>query len=339
MLFNNVMIESVEYILGPQRVTSSDLEERISDTLARLGIRPGLLEAISGIRERRFWELGTQPSEIATLAGRKAIEIAGIDPKEIGCMISTSVMKDYIEPSVASLVHGNLRLSPNCINYDVSNACLGFVNGMLNIAMMIESKAIKYGLVVAGEAGRELIEATVKRLQRADVTKEDFMEHLATLTLGEGAVAMILSHRDVSKTNHKINGSISLADTVHNRLCVAKPDFMRANPGKLMTAGVNLVAKTWKLAAKTFENWHDDHIDLYAPHQVSSHNNAAAAKAIGATKSKFKATFPTHGNTGPVGLPTALAMAAEEGEIKEGSRVCLVGIGSGLNCTLMSVSW
>ena len=56
MLFNNVMIESVEYILGPQRVTSSDLEERISETLARLGIRPGILEAISGIRERRFWE-------------------------------------------------------------------------------------------------------------------------------------------------------------------------------------------------------------------------------------------------------------------------------------------
>lgn len=339
MLFHNVTIESVEYVLGPHRVTSTDLEEQISETLARLGIRPGMLEAISGIRERRFWDLGTQPSEIATLAARKAIEMAGIDPHEIGCMINTSVMKDYIEPSVASLVHGNLKLSPHCINYDIGNACLGFVNGIFNVAMMIEAKAIKYGLVVAGEAGRELIEATIRRLQKADVDKQDFMTHLATLTLGEGAVAMVLSHKDISKTGHHVNGAISLADTEHNRLCVAKPDFMKANPAKLMTAGVNLVAKTWKLATKTLENWSDDQIDMYTPHQVSSHNTNAVIKAIGATKSKFKLTFPMLGNTGPVGLPTALAMAAEEGQIKNGSHVCLMGIGSGLNCTLMSVSW
>jgi len=339
MRFDNVMIESVEYILGPHRVTSSDIEEQISGTLARLGIRPGMLEAISGIRERRFWDLGTKPSEIATLAARKAIEISGIDPDEIGCMISTSIMKDYIEPSVASLVHGNLQLSPNCINYDIGNACLGFVNGIFNVGLMIEAKLIKYGLVVAGEAGREIVEATLRQLQKSEITKEDFMANLATLTLGEGAVAMVLSHKDVSRTGHQVKGAVSLAATEHNQLCIAKPDFMRANPSKLMVAGIKLLAKTWKLAAKTFENWNDEHIDLYAPHQVSSHNTTAAVKALEATDSKFKKTYPLHGNTGPVGLPTALAMAAEEGAIEEGSRVALLGIGSGLNCTLMNVDW
>jgi len=248
-------------------------------------------------------------------------------------------MKDYIEPSVASLVHGNLKLASHCMNYDIGNACLGFVNGIFNMAMMIESKAIKYGLVVAGEAGRELIEATVNRLKQADVTRGDFMENLATLTLGEGAVAMILSHTDVSKTGHKVNGAVNVAETKHNRLCVAKPGFMKANPGKLMIAGANLFAKTWKLATKTFENWSDDQIDMYAPHQVSSHNTDAVVKAIGISKSKLKITFPELGNTGPAGLPTALAMAAEDGNIKPGSRVCLMGIGSGLNCTIMSVDW
>jgi 3-oxoacyl-[acyl-carrier-protein] synthase-3 len=339
MLFKNVRIEAVEYELGPHRVTSTDLEEQISETLARLNIRPGILETLSGIRERRFWDLGTMPSEIATIAARKAIEIAGIDPKEIGCMISTSVMKDYIEPSVASLVHGNLKLAPNCINYDIGNACLGFVNGIFNIGLMIEAKLIKYGLVVAGEAGRELIEMTIKRLQQADITKQDFMDNIATLTLGEGAVAMVLSHKDVARTEHKINGAVSMSATEHNRLCVASPLAMKANPGKLMTAGVNLIAKTWKLASKTLESWSDDNIKLYAPHQVSSHNTLAVIKAIGATPTKFKLTFPMLGNTGPVGLPTALAMAGEAGEIKLGDHVCLLGIGSGLNCILMSVTW
>ena len=333
------MIESVEYELGPHRVPSSDLEEQLSETLARLGIPPGMLEAVSGIRERRFWDLGTQPSQVATLAARKAIGIAGIDPKEIGCMVSTSVMKDYIEPSVASLVHGNLNLSSHCINYDIGNACLGFVNGIYNMAMMIEAKAIKYGLVVAGEAGRELIEATIDRLQKPEVDRKVFMENLATLTLGEGAVAMILSHKNVSKTGHKVNGAVSVAETKHNRLCVAKRDFMKANPGKLMATRASLFAKTWKLAAKKFENWSDEQNDVYAPHQVSSHNTDAVVKAIGISKSKLKITFPELGNTGPAGLPTALVMAAEDGNIKQGSRVSLMGIGSGLNCTIMSVDW
>ncbi len=339
MLFNDVMIESVEYVLGPHQVTSTDIEEQISETLARLGVRPGMLESLSGIRERRFWDLGTMPSEVATLAARKAIEIAGIDPHEIGCLVNTSIMKDYIEPSVASLVHGNLKLSPSCINYDVGNACLGFVNGILNIGLMIESKVIKYGLVVAGEAGREIVEATLERLQGSDVTKQELMTHLATLTLGEGAVAMVLSHKDVTRTGHKVNGAVNLSATEHNRLCVAKPNFMKANPGKLMVAGVKLITKTWELATKTLERWSDEQIDLYTPHQVSSHNTNAVVKAIGATKSKFKLTFPTLGNTGPAGLPTALAMANEDGQLESGDHVCLLGIGSGLNCTLMSVDW
>jgi 3-oxoacyl-[acyl-carrier-protein] synthase-3 len=207
------------------------------------------------------------------------------------------------------------------------------------MGLMIEARLIKYGLVVAGEAGRELIEATVNRLQKSDVTKAELMENLATLTLGEGAVAMILSHKDVAKTDHKILGAVSMAATEHNRLCVAKPDFMKANPGKLMMAGASLIAKTWKLATKTLDSWSDEEINLYAPHQVSSHNTTAVIKAIGANPSKVKLTFPTLGNTGPAGLPTALAIAHEDGDLHDGDHICLVGIGSGLNCTLMSVRW
>lgn len=339
MLFENVRIESMGYEIGPERVTSADLEEQFSDTLIRLKVRPGVLEAISGIRERRFWKLGTMPSEIATLAAQKAIDLAGINPDDIGSLVNTSVMRDYIEPSTASLIHGNLRLASNCINYDVGNACLGFVNGIINTALMIEARVIKYGLVVAGEAGRELIESTVRHLQQPEVTKQDFMENLATLTLGEGAVAMILSHKDYAHTDHRINGSISLSATEHNRLCVASPTLMKTYPAKLMQAGVKLMVKTWNLAAKTLENITDERISMYVPHQISSHNTNAFVHSLDLTADKFKLTFPMLGNTGPVGLPTALAMAGEAGELKSGDHVCLLGIGSGLNSTLMSVTW
>ncbi|MEO7910691.1 MAG: 3-oxoacyl-ACP synthase III, partial [Roseiflexaceae bacterium] len=148
MLFNNVAIESLSYVLAPQHVTSAALEEQISTTMQRLGVPAGRLEALSGIRERRFWAHGTMPSEIATQAAQLAIEQAGIDRQAIGCVVNTSVCKDYIEPSVACLVHGNLKLSPSCMNYDIGNACLGFLNGMLSVGMMIEAGLIDYGLVV-----------------------------------------------------------------------------------------------------------------------------------------------------------------------------------------------
>jgi 3-oxoacyl-[acyl-carrier-protein] synthase-3 len=339
MLFENVRIESIGYELGPEIVTSSDLEEQFSETLARLKIHPGMLESISGIHERRFWPLGTKPSEIGTIAATKALEKANIDLDEIGCLISTSVMRDYIEPSTASLIHGNLRLPAHCINYDLGNACLGFVSGMVNIAMMIDAGLIKRGLVVAGEAGREMIETTVRHLRQPTITRQDFMENLATLTLGEGAVAMVLSHSSVAGTDHRVNGAVSLSATEHNRLCVASPTMMKTYPAKLMRAGLELMQKTWGLAASSLSRITDDQIKMYVPHQVSSHNTQVIGDALHLTASKVKRTFPWLGNTGPVGLPTALALADEAGELSDDDLVCLMGIGSGLNATVMSVTW
>lgn len=339
MRFENVMIESVAYELATETITSADIEEQISGTLERIGVGRGMLETVSGVTERRFWKPGTQPSEVATIAAHKAIEIAGIDPGNIGCLISTSVMKDYIEPSVACLIHGNLKLPASCINYDIGNACLGFVTGMVNVATMIDARIVDHALVVAGEANRALLTATIERLKSPAAGTSDLMANLATLTMGEGAVAMILSHQDVSKSGHKIKEAISLAATEHSRLCVAKDDFLYAIPRRLMIAGVALMTDTWMLAEKTFEDWKDENIDLYVPHQVSSHNTDAVIRAIGATKEKFKLTFPTLGNTGSAGLPMALALAAEEKRIQAGSRVCLMGIGSGLNSAVMSIDW
>ncbi|MFT4822777.1 MAG: 3-oxoacyl-[acyl-carrier-protein] synthase III, partial [Cryomorphaceae bacterium] len=151
----NVVIEAIAYELPPHIITSLSIEEQFSATLDRFGIPLGSMERLTGIKERRFWDAGTAPSDVATGAARKVIEESGINPDEIGCIINTSVSKDYIEPSVACLVHGNLKLSPKCRNYDIGNACLGFIDGMSNILMMLETGQIKYGLVVNGESSRD----------------------------------------------------------------------------------------------------------------------------------------------------------------------------------------
>ncbi len=339
MFSENVTIEAMAYELGPHRITTASLEDQIAETMARLHIPKGQLERLTGIKERRFWDREVQPSDAATLAAQKLIDQTGINPDDIGCLVNTSVCKDYIEPSVACLVHGNLGLSPHCLNFDVSNACVGALHGMQTIGMMIDSGAIKYGMVVCAESSREGIESTIQRLQSPEADMDFYRLNFATLTIGSGAVAMLLTHKKYSQTGHTVNGLVNLAATEYNRLCTASKTEMKTYAHELMEAGLQLVGRTWQIASQKLDNWSDDTIDRYIPHQVSVRQIAGMCKYLGVNPNKIQLNVKTLGNMAAAALPITLAMAAEQGTIKSGDHVGLLGIGSGLNCSIMSVSW
>ncbi len=339
MFFKNVAIEAVAYELPPHIIRSVEIENQLSETVNRFKMQQGFIEGLTGIRERRFWDPGIQPSDVATLAAEKVIEKAGIDPSMIGCMVSTSVSKDYIEPSVASIVHGNLKLPSDCINYDIGNACLGFLNGMSVIGMMIDQGMIDYGLIVDGESSREVVESTIAFLNRPETGPDVLRDHFATLTLGSGAVAMILGRKDRSNTGHSLNGAVTKAATQHARLCLGQRDHMIADASKVLIFGVALAKETWEIACHTLENWSDASLDLFVPHQVSQRNMEVLTDKLNLEIEKFHLNFYTLGNIGPAALPITLAQAEEEGYAYPGAHVALMGIGSGLNCSMMSVSW
>jgi len=337
--FTNVTIEAVACVLPTTVITSADIENQLSEPMAKFGIKPGLIEGLTGIRERRFWDADQQASDVATMAAEKVLEKAGIQRESIGCLISTSVCKDYIEPSVASLVHGNLGLADHCINYDIGNACLGFVNAMTSVGLMIDNGLIDYGLIVDGENSREVVEATIQRLLQPETNPESFRDQFATLTLGSGAVAMILCRKELSTDSHVLNGSVTRAATRHCRLCLGQREYMTADASKVLIFGVELAKKTWDFACRTLPRWSDGEIDAYMPHQVSRRNMDVLNEKLGLTPEKHHLNFPTLGNIGPAAVPITLSQAAEAGKIKTGDHVALMGIGSGLNCSMMSVSW
>jgi 3-oxoacyl-[acyl-carrier-protein] synthase-3 len=338
VLFKNVAIEAMAYELAPHRVTSAWLEDQIGETMGRLGVPRGRLEQLSGIRERRFWDEGTRPSEAATLAARKAIAAAEIDPREIGVVINTSVCQDFLEPSTSVFVHHNLGLAQRCINFDVRNACLGFLNGMYTAGLMIESGDITYALVVDGEGAQDVVMSTVRRLQSPTATMDEFRDNFAALTLGSGGAAMLLAHSSVARSSHRLNGVVTMAATEHNQLCIGMPTYMKTDAAALLTSGITLVGQTWALAKEVLPNWSDDQIACYAPHQVSARHTAAVAETIGVSPAKFQINFPVLGNIGPAAVPISLAQAAET-RLKPGDHIGLLGIGSGINCSMMSVTW
>ncbi len=338
MLHNNVNIESIEYVLPPYVITTEWIFKQLRPLLDRLNIPTEGVRAASGIEERRFWEKGITITEAATLSARKALEASGLRKEQIGCLISTSVCKDYIEPSMASLIHGELGLPPECLNFDLGNACLAFMNGVSILANLIETGQIQAGMLVDAEDSRTVTEATIARLNRPETDINEFRRHFAALTLGSGSVSAVLTHRSISKTTHRVIGHVALADTTRRDLCLGKPDWMIVETRQLLEAGINLAAATWDKAHKTF-GWTADSIDLFICHQVGATHHRKLFESLGLDRNRSFVTYPFLGNVGPASVPLTLAIARDRGYLEPGYRLALMGIGSGLNCSMMEVIW
>lgn len=331
----NVGLLSVEAIEAPEVVTSAWIDEQLADTYARTGLKPGTLSELAGIEARRWWPPEVTFDEAAANAGRAAIDASGIDPARIGMMISTSVCKHHLEPSVACAVHHRLGLSPSCLNFDVGNACLGFINGMSIAAAAIDAGQIDYALIVDGEGSRYTQETTIARLQGPDVTAGDVFAEFASLTLGSGAAAAVLGRMDQHPDAHRLVGGIARAGTAHHQLCVGDLDRMTTDTHGLLVAGLDLAEEAWKHAGEAFD-W-ELGMDWYVVHQVSQVHTKLITERLGIDPGKVPLTFPHYGNVGPAAIPITLAGVA--GEIQAGERVLCMGIGSGLNTSFTEIVW
>jgi acyl-CoA:acyl-CoA alkyltransferase len=338
MKFDNVAIVGVAHVDAPHRIPSEDIDARMAETYRRMGVPARLLESLTGVKARRFWDRETRPSDAATLAARKVLADTGVDSKRLGALINTSVCRDYVEPSVACFVHANLGLPETCLNFDIANACLGFIDGMHMVGNLIERGQIDFGLVVDGESSRPVVEATLDRLSAPTCDAAMLRDQLATLTLGSGAAAMVLAHTRLAPAGHRFHGGTSLADTQHNQLCRGQNDVGITDTRGLLNHGVALARRTWELAQKQL-GWNADMVDLFALHQVSELHTQELARTVGFDVSKAVLIYPELGNVGPASVPIVLSKALEAERIGAGDHIVLGGIGSGLNCTVAGVTW
>jgi 3-oxoacyl-[acyl-carrier-protein] synthase-3 len=338
MLYQHVSIASVRHIEAPIRVKSTDIMARLQPTLDRLGIRDNLLEDVAGIYERRFWDGPVTPSDAATMAAQKALAASGIPHEKIGILVNTSVCRDFLEPSTASIIHGNLGLADTCQNFDVGNACLAFMNGMDIAARMIERGDIEYALIVDGETSNLITENTITRLLRPDVSEQDFRQEFASLTLGSGSAAMVLGRSELLPDGHRYVGGVTRAATQFSHLCRGNIDRMVTDTRTLLVEGLKLAAKTFQ-AARAAMGWAAGELDEFAIHQISRVHTAALVELLGIDPKKVLTVFPDFGNVGPASVPITLSKLDEMGRLQKGKRIALLGIGSGLNCSMAEVVW
>ena len=348
MRYQHVCIEGFAHILAPHVVTSDEIEQRLGPVYDRLRLPQGRLELMTGIRERRFFDPDTLPGTVSALTAGKAIDATGIDRRHIGALVHGSVCRDQLEPATASGVHAALGLPSSSLIVDVSNACLGLLNGMLVVADMIELGRIRAGVVVGTETGRGLVEGTIDTLLNTPhLTRKDVKLAFASLTIGSGSAAIVLCDRRLSRTGRRLLGGAFLSDTPSHQLCAGGVEShrhgddrprMETDSEALLNAGIELAGQAWRTTRRSL-GWSNSDVDRVFTHQVGRAHRKLLLERLELDPSTDFPTIEFLGNTGAAALPMAVSLGIERGLLSAGDRVALLGIGSGLNCVMLGVQW
>ncbi len=346
MKYQHVCVESIVCTLPDEILTTAELEKRLAPVYRRLKLPEGRLELLTGIRERRLWPVGVLPGDQSVKTCEKLLGACAIDPKKIGALLHGSVCRDYLEPATACGVHRRLGLPNECTIFDISNACLGIATGMIQIANMIELGQIEAGIVVGTESSRSLTEATVRFLNEdTTLDRKGIKRAFASLTIGSGSAAVLLTHKNISRTGRKLVGGTVLSNTVLSDLCRSDTDqgggdsmnpLMWTDSETLMVEGVGLAAIAFERFLET-TGWTRDSIALFLTHQVGKAHQQLLFEKLGLSDEKHYSTLEFLGNTGSAAMPTAAALALEERRIPPGQRLAFLGIGSGINTLMLAL--
>lgn len=336
IVHRNAALLAVEMSLPQVTVTSDEIDEMLTPARKRLRLPKGVLQRVAGVYERRWWkDTANGWKQGVVLAAERAMAKAGIMRDQVGLLINASVCRQHLEPAVSTQIHHSLGMPRSCMNFDITNACLGFVNAMTVAAGMIDAGQIRYALVVGAEDVEEVQRGTVDRLNSKSATRADFNNQFAALTLGSGAAAAVLGPADEHPEGHRLKVTQARAGTEHNELCIGDMEDMRTDSAGLLENGISLILDTWKGA-------NDDGLDFasiehFIPHQVSMVYTRNFSKITGVGMERIPVSFPDWGNVAAEAVPMTLAHHQEK--IARGERVLLMGVGSGLNTAMMEVQW
>lgn len=334
------VIAAIAAELPPEVVTSGAIEARLAPLYDRIGLVPGRLELMTGIKERRFWREPVRPSDVAARAGARAIAASGIDRGKIGLLIHGSVCRDFLEPATASVIHHHLELPSTAQAFDLSNACLGVLSGVVTAMSAIEAGRIDAALIVSGEDGRPLVEQTIAGLL-ADpgATRQSIKRAFASLTIGAGAAAILVSRRELAPRGHRLAGFVQRTASQHHGLCQGGEGgemTMSTDAEALLAAGLEVAKEAWQALISEL-SWPPGSFDRVVTHQVGRAHTRALHQAIGVPEERGFVTYDRLGNVGSASLPLTLALA--EPSLVPGQRVGLLGIGSGLQTLMIGVEW
>ncbi len=264
-------------------------------------------------------------------------------------LIYAGVCREQFEPATACNVAAGVGVSPSAAVFDISNACLGVLNGMLDIANRIELGQIRAGLVVSCESAREINDIMIGRML-AEKSMDLFRNSLATLTGGSGAAAVLLTDGPFGQSQPRLLGGVTQAAPEHHRLCrwgfqPTLPPALGQFTQVMTTDSIGLVKHSEGLGRRTWLafleeiGWTKEQVDKIICHQVGAVHHDLILKTLDLPPERDFSTFPYLGNMGTVSLPVTAALAEERDFLQRGDRVGFLGLASGMNSLMLGIQW
>jgi len=316
---------------APDRVmTNLDLESIVETSDSWIRER-------TGIAERRIAAPGQATSDLAVLAGKKALEMAGISGADLDGIIVATTTPDMPFPSTACLVQRDLGAG-KAFAFDLNAVCSGFVYALKVADSMIKSGSAQKILVIGAEVMSRYL---------------DWEDRTTCVLFGDGAGALVLSassdpqSRGVGKMALHADGAgweMIYVPGGGSRL-PASSDVVAQKMTKIRMKG----AETFKMAVRTIESsirevlalegLTPSDIDWVIPHQANGRILGAVGQRLGISEDRFCLNIERYGNTSAASIPVALDEAVRSGRIGKGDRVVVTAFGAGVTWGSGVLTW
>lgn len=310
--------------------TGSYLPERIvsNDELARtVETNDDWIVERTGIRARHIAADGEMTSDLATIAARRALEAAGLDPRSVGLIVLATTTPDRTFPATAVQVQANLGID-DCIAFDVQAVCSGFLYALSVADAMLCRDSGMVALVIGAETFTRLL---------------DWDDRTTCVLFGDGAGAIVLrsevGDRGILATRLHADGRHS------DLLYVDGGPSSTGTVGKVRMRGRevyrhavnNLADVLCEVAAAS--GLTPASFDWIVPHQANLRILEGTAKKLGIEPAKVVITVEAHANTSAASVPLALDRAVRDGRIKPGDLVALEAMGGGFTWGAAAIRW
>ena len=322
--------------------TGSYLPDRVvtnEEVAIPLGLSPARIQRLTGIRERRWAAAGEAPSDMAIVAGRRALDAAGCAASSIDAIILSTTSPDMAFPSTACYVQRGLGCR-GVGAFDVSASCSGFLYGLSMANAMIHSGQITTCLVAASEAKSRFLDP-----------KDD----ATAMLFGDGAGAVVVrGEEDQSPESRGVLGVRLYADgaqhglirvqaggsrTPSSLVTLARHEHvLRMKGASLFRVAIRRIEQAVQDILKEFGIRLDD-IGQVVLHQANGRILTQVADRLGIPSDRLASVIERYGNTSSASLPIALDAAVREGKIASGDLVLLGSFGGGLTWATSLVRW
>lgn len=325
----NVRITGTGSALPGKILTNTELEKLVDTSDEWITTR-------TGIKERRIAAEGEYTSTFAAEAGRRALEMAGVQAEELDLIILSTVTPDFPFPSTACIVQ-DLLGAANATAFDLSAACSGFLFGLSVAEKYIRSGASQKILVI----GSEVLSRVV-----------DWQDRNTCVLFGDGAGAVVL---EASEGGHSLQSTHTFSNGSYWNL-LYQPGSGSRNPATdSRTIDERLLYVTmegndvFKHAVRAMEEaavkalsangLSPSDISLLIPHQANQRIIDATAKRLGVDSDRLFTNLHRYGNTSSASIPIALDEANRQGVLISDNKLLLVAFGGGFTYGSALINW